>query len=299
MVSVVIATYKREEPLRNALESLTKQTFKDFEVVVVDDNANIEWNSKVNAIVDQFKSILSINYIQNIENQGSAKTRNIGINSSKGEYVTFLDDDDLYLPEKIKNQVELMIRENADYSLMNLALYNEDETLSEIRKRDYLLTDEASNLLLCHLKYHMTGTDTMMFRKNYLLSFGGFEAIDVGDEFYLMMKAIEAKGKFTYCNTIDVKAYVHTGEGGLSSGQQKIDGENKLYFYKKKCFANLKAKDRRYIRMRHFAVLAFAYKRIRRPIKYTKFAFLSFVSSPIQCMNLLMTIKGAASNVER
>lgn len=291
MVSVVVATYRRDESLSNALDSLTNQTYKDFEVVLVDDNANQEWNGKVETIVSQYKDKFRIVYIQNKDNQGSAKTRNIGINASIGEYVTFLDDDDLYLPNKIKVQVEQMIKESADYSLMNLSLYNEDETLSEIRKRDYLKTKESDNLILCHLKYHMTGTDTMMFRRDYLLSFGGFEAIDVGDEFYLMMKAIENNGKFIYCESCDVKAYVHTGEGGLSSGAIKIDGENCLYKYKKQFFRGIKLKDRRYIRMRHFAVLAFAYKRIGKRAKFVLKGIKSFFVSPIQCLRLLKGLK--------
>lgn len=292
MVSVIIATFRREQSLFNALESLTRQIHKSFEVVVVDDNANSEWNKKVESLLFHFRDKLQINYIQNQTNQGSAKTRNIGIEASNGEYITFLDDDDIYLPNKIEIQVEQMIKENADFSLMNLSLYNEDESLSEIRKRDYLLTEEGKDLLLCHLKYHMTGTDTMMFKKEYLMSFGGFESIDVGDEFYLMMKAIENKGKFVYCDSCDVKAYVHTGENeGLSSGQKKIDGENRLFEFKRKYLENLKAKDKRYIKMRHYAVLAFAYKRNHKTIKFFFYGLKSFLISPIQCLKLLKGIK--------
>ena len=293
MVSVVVATFRRDQSLYNALESLTTQTYKDFEVVVVDDNADKEWNKKVESIVSFFASRLQIKYIQNQINLGSAKTRNVGIEASKGEYITFLDDDDLYLPNKIKTQTEQIIKEKANYSLMNLSLYNEDDTLSEIRKRDYLLTEEGKDLLVCHLKYHMTGTDTMMFRKDYLVSFGCFESIDVGDEFYLMMKAIENNGKFVYCESCDVKAYVHTGENeGLSSGQKKIDGENNLFNFKKKYLKNLKAKDKRYIKMRHYAVLSFAYKRSHKFCGFVFNGFKSFFSAPLQCLKLLKGIKG-------
>lgn len=291
MVSVVIATYRREQSLYNALESLTNQTYKDFEVVLVDDNDDIEWNTKVESILEKFKNTLNINYIQNIPNQGSAKTRNIGINSAKGEYVTFLDDDDLYLPKKIENQVKVMEGSSADYSLMCLSLYNEDDTLCEIRRRDYFKNEEGKDLLLCHLKYHMTGTDTMMFRTEYIRSFGGFEPIDVGDEFYLMMKAIENNGIFAYCDTCDVKAYVHTGEGGLSSGQGKIDGENKLFEFKKKYFKKLKNKDKRYIKMRHHAVLAFAYKRCGFKGKFISEGLKAGFIAPFQCMRLIRGLK--------
>ena len=292
MISVVIATYRRDKTLIRALDSLLNQTYRDFEVVVVDDNAEESWNKKVETIVNSFSDKLSINYLRNKTNIGSAETRNAGINASKGKYITFLDDDDLYLPNKLKTQFELMEEENADYSLMNLSLYNDNEILSEIRKRDYLLTDESKNLLICHLKYHMTGTDSMMFKRDYLLSFGGFESIDVGDEFYLMMKAIEHNGKFVYCNSCDVKAYVHTGEdGGLSSGTKKIEGENRLYRFKKAYFNSLRCKDRRYIRMRHFAVLAYAYKRCGKYLKFFAFGAVSFLVSPLHTILLFCNLK--------
>lgn len=293
-VSVVVATYRRDEDLKRALNSLASQSYQNIEIVLVDDNGDEEWNTKVFNIVNDFKanhSTISLQYIVNTPNQGSAKTRNIGIEAATGEYITFLDDDDLYLPTKIQNQLELMSQVNADYSLMNLKLYYENETISEIRRRDYLLTNESNNLLLCHLKYHMTGTDTMMFTKEYLTKIGCFDPIDIGDEFYLMMKAIENKGKFVYCNVCDVKAYVHKGNDGLSSGQQKIDGEKKLYNFKKHYFDILNSKNKRYIKMRHHAVLAFAYKRSGKTSKFCLEALKSIFTAPIQCISLIRGLK--------
>lgn len=294
LVSVIIATYRRENSLNKALNSLVKQTYNNFEIIIVDDNANNEWNNKVSNIVNNLKLLYPKNqilYIKNGRNCGSANTRNIGINVAKGKYVTFLDDDDEYLPEKIEKQVSMMEQISADYSLMNLSLYNEDEKLCEVRKRDYLNTEEGKDLLLCHLKYHMTGTDTMMFKNDYIKSFGGFTLIDVGDEFYLMMKAIENKGKFIYVDCNEVKAYVHTGEEGLSSGKSKIDGENKLFEFKKKYFLKLTNKDIRYIKMRHFAVLAYAYKRNHKYIKCFFECFNAFFIAPLQFIGLVINMK--------
>lgn len=293
-VSVIIATYRRKNELIRALESLYCQSYFNIEIIVVDDNDDNDWNELVGKIVDDFKeknSSIQLIYIQNHPNLGSAKTRNVGIEIATGDYVTFLDDDDIYLPDKIKRQVDQMIEKNADYSLMNLALYNEDETLCEIRKRDYLIGKEDNDLLLCHLKYHMTGTDTMMFRRKYLNDIGGFEPIDVGDEFYLMMKSIERKGVFVYVDSNDVKAYVHQGEGGLSSGQGKINGENRLYKYKKSFFKSISAKDKRYIIMRHYAVLAFAYKRSGKVVRFILSGIKSFIVAPFQCVKLIKNLK--------
>lgn len=293
-VSVVVATYRRDGALKTALESLSTQNYKEFEIVLADDNGNEEWNEKVGAIVESFRKNypdIELNYIVNNPNLGSAKARNAGIDACKGEYITFLDDDDVYLEEKIKRQVEFMVKGGYDYSVTDLDLYNENEKLIERRTRDYIKETTQSALLEYHLKYHLTGTDTMMFRKEYLLEIGKFAPIDVGDEFYLMQRAIDGGGKFGYLSGCDVKAYVHTGENNLSSGESKIKGENALHEYKKTYFKKLSAKNRRYIRMRHYAVLAFAYLRLKKYDKFFINGFLSFINAPIACIGLLKNMK--------
>lgn len=295
LVSVIVATYRRDSSLRKALNSLAAQTFRDFEIVVIDDNDEKQWNKRILEIINEFKTRnenLSICYIDNHPNLGSAKARNAGIASSHGEFITFLDDDDVYLPKKIEHQYKAMLKSYADYSLTDLGLYNEDDTLSEIRKRDYINTYEGKDLKQCHLKYHMTGTDSMMFRKKYLIDIGGFEPLDVGDEYYLMMKAIEYGGRFKYVPCCDVKAYVHNGDRGLSSGEGKIIGENNLYEYKKRYFSLLSSNSVRYIRMRHFAVLAFAYKRMNRYVEFISCSIVSLLVAPMECLKLFINRKG-------
>ena len=130
----------------------------------------------------------------------------------------------------------------------------------------------------------------MMFKKEYLNSIGGFLAIDVGDEFYLMQKAIEAGGKFNYLPVCDVKAYVHSKTNGLSSGDSKINGENLLYEYKKKYFNRLDKKSIRYIKMRHYAVLAFAEVRRKGYFNFIKYAIQAGISSPLGCIRLLKSM---------
>ena len=290
-VSVIVATYKREKELKQALLSLCNQDYNDFEIVLVDDNGQEEWNKKVNEIVNSVQSDypdIKLQYIVNSPNQGSAKTRNIGIEKAEGKYITFLDDDDIYLPSKISNQVAFMQENNLDYCVTDLDLFNQEEKLIDKRTRSFIKETSTEALRIYHLKYHITGTDTMMFKKEYLDKIGGFAPIDVGDEFYLMQRAIEGKGKFGYLPKCDVKAYIHTGENeGVSSGQGKINGENALYEYKKGYFDKLSKKDVRYIKMRHYAVLAFAYIRMRKLLPTVKNAWLGFIASPINFVMLL------------
>lgn len=296
IVSIIVATYRRDSTLEKALLSLENQTYKNIEIVVVDDNADDFWNKKVSNIISsiRLKSTKPYIYMKNQSNKGSANTRNIGIKAATGQYVSFLDDDDIYLPNKINSQVEHMIEKKSDFSLTDLNLYNENDKLVEKRNRNYIKEYDKESLLKYHLMYHMTGTDTMMFKKDYLLEIGGFPSIDIGDEFYLQLKAIDAGGKFSYLPECNVKAYVHTETEGLSSGESKVKGENALFEYKKTYFDKLDIQNIRYIKMRHYAVLAFAEVRRKNYLVFLKNAIYSFSSSPLECIRLLTNLQKGA-----
>ena len=112
----------------------------------------------------------------NETNKGSATSRNRGIEKASGMYITFLDDDDKYRKEKIEQQVRHMQCVKSNVSITDLALYREDGRLEEVRKRNYLnpgVIQEEKHLLAKHYLYHMTGTDTLMFEREFLLKSGG------------------------------------------------------------------------------------------------------------------------------
>lgn len=290
LISVVVATYLQDEMLLRALNSLKEQTYKNFEIIVVDDNDDKNFNSRVNDIVTKFRNEnedITLKFIVNNKNLGSAATRNVGIDASSGEYITFLDDDDIYLPENLEKQIENMLKTDADYGITDIKLYNENEKLCDNRERSYIKSTEKEDLICYHLKYHLAGTGTLIFKKDYILKIGKFGSIDFGDEFFLMLKAIENGGKFTYLPGCYVKAYLHYGETGLSNGESKINGENVVFSFKEKYFNRLSEADVKYIKTRHFAVLAFAELRRKKFLNAFINAFKAFSVSPANCIRLL------------
>lgn len=290
LVSVVVATYLQDDMLLRALNSLKEQTYKNFEVIVVDDNDNKEYNSRVNNIIIKFKEEneeIKLKFIVNNKNLGSAHTRNVGIDASSGEYITFLDDDDLYLPENLEKQIENMLKTDADYGITDIKLYNENEKLCDNRERSYIKSTKKEDLLRYHLKYHLAGTGTLIFKKDYIEKIGKFGDIDFGDEFFLMLKAIENDGKFTYLPGCFVKAYIRYGEAGLSNGESKINGEKVVFNHKKEYFNTLPKEDIKYIKTRHFAVLAFAELRRKKLFNALINAVRAFLVSPLNCFKLL------------
>ena len=96
------------------------------------------------------------------------------------------------------------------------------------------------------------------------------------------VQRILGHGKFVYSPHCYIKAYVHSGEmGGLSSGEGKIKGENALFEEKKKHFNYLSEKDKRYVKMRHFAVIAFAEMRRKNMGAFVGNASKAFFTAPV------------------
>ena len=126
-VSIIVPSYKRNRELfSRAIESLLAQSYENIEIVVVDDNAKPELLEYRQALYDYIQELNSdkIKYIQNQENLGGALSRNVGIENATGEYITFLDDDDRYLKDKVKNQLDFMLKNDLEMSFTDLSIYN-------------------------------------------------------------------------------------------------------------------------------------------------------------------------------
>lgn len=100
LVSVIITTYNRSQLLCRAIESVLAQTYKNIEIIVVDDCSSDDTSKVVKSAYAN-----KVRYIRNKSNMGLAASRNIGIRITAGNLISFLDDDDQLLPEKIQRQV--------------------------------------------------------------------------------------------------------------------------------------------------------------------------------------------------
>jgi glycosyltransferase involved in cell wall biosynthesis len=105
LVSVIIPTLDRPEFLRAALRSVLSQTVADFEVLVIDDGSATNLLPVLDAFDDG-----RIRYFRHQSNRGEAAARNTGIRNARGAYLAFLDDDDEWLPGKLRLQLELFSR---------------------------------------------------------------------------------------------------------------------------------------------------------------------------------------------
>ncbi|RJR15175.1 MAG: glycosyltransferase [Nitrospiraceae bacterium] len=107
LVSVIIPTCNRPETLIRAIDSVLKQTFRDFEIIVVNDAG-----ADVENIVTGLNRDKRMTYVRHAKNRGLAAARNTGIKLSRGKYVAYLDDDDMYYPEHLETLVSYL--DNSD-----------------------------------------------------------------------------------------------------------------------------------------------------------------------------------------
>lgn len=105
-VSVILPTYNRSHSLVAACTSVLTQSFKDLELIVVDDGSVEDVGSLVRSIPDE-----RVKFIKREKNGGAAAARNTGLAEAKGEYIAFQDSDDLWLPNKLERQVKLLSKQ--------------------------------------------------------------------------------------------------------------------------------------------------------------------------------------------
>jgi len=127
-VSVIIPVYNGEQYLREAVESVRAQTYTQWELICVDDGSA----DGSNRILSEYADGESVILIEHRENRGIPAARNTGIEASSGEYIAFLDQDDVWLPEKLEKQMIFLNRpehreRNAGLCYTNYEMFGDAE----------------------------------------------------------------------------------------------------------------------------------------------------------------------------
>jgi len=146
-VSVVIPSYNRYDFLINSINSVENQTYKNIEIIVINDGSDQEEYYTKNFQ----KNIKVVNLEKNqksLHGFGPGAIRNFGTNEASGEYLAFLDDDDIWLPNKLSTQINNMIESNFKFSCTEAyigngvydkskiyKLYNSEHYLKKIKKK--------------------------------------------------------------------------------------------------------------------------------------------------------------------
>ncbi|MGC8774235.1 MAG: glycosyltransferase family 2 protein [Chlorobaculum sp.] len=173
-VSVILPTFDRAPLLASAIESVITQSFTEWELIVVDDGSSDNTFEIVDAFIRQHANIRYMKH----RNRKAALSRNAGIQAAFGRYITFLDSDDLYLPEHLESRLRLL------------------ESMPEVRlisggfvcEGDPWVRDRDDPEKLIHVRECIAGA-TMFGRRELFLDIGGFRALDYAEDTDLWERA--------------------------------------------------------------------------------------------------------------
>lgn len=126
LISIITPLYNSEKYIRETIESVLNQTYKNWEMLIVDDCSKDNGVKIVNEYVLKDKRI---KLFKNEKNEGVSFTRNRAIDLSQGKYIAFLDSDDLWKKEKLKKQILFMEKNNIDLSYTGYEKINTDGSL--------------------------------------------------------------------------------------------------------------------------------------------------------------------------
>jgi glycosyltransferase involved in cell wall biosynthesis len=187
-VSIVIPTYNRGAMLQEAVESCLNQTFSDVEVIIVDDGSTDGTDAMVAGRREDSWARGHIRYVRQ-QNQGASSARNHGLSVAAGEYVQFLDSDDLLGASKIARQLEAMQDEanrNASCCLCFGRMMSRAEGgVASAGRRIGVRGDSPAGMIrqLCTRQVHVMQTAAPLWRREFLVGRSGWrEDISLGDD---------------------------------------------------------------------------------------------------------------------
>jgi glycosyltransferase involved in cell wall biosynthesis len=225
-VSVIIPTYNRADLILESLTSVFAQTYRDFEIIVVDDGSTDNTAEILRPFSDQGK----IKYIRQ-NNQGASSARNRGIAEARGTFLAFLDSDDLFDPEKLELQVTYY-QSHPEMGLVHSGFIKFNNAEDDLGYRD--TSWFFGNIYPGILMYWTTlmAMDTVIVAKSVFESVGLFDTNLVYGEDLDMWRRIARRYPFGFINRSLARIRIH--EGNISG--DKTNAADGLAQYLKKAF---------------------------------------------------------------
>lgn len=197
-------THNRAKFLSEAIDSVLLQSFKDWELIIIDDNSTDNTEELIKKYQENDERI---KYFKNEVNLGIAKSRNKALENSQGKYIAVLDSDDIWFDsDKLKKQFEILEKDN--YVLVGSGVMEIDE--DGLEKRCYLNPNSNEKIRKRFLYRNPFAHSSVMFDRESALDVGGYrENFLVGEDYDLFLR-LGLKGKLININDFLIKYRIHS-----------------------------------------------------------------------------------------
>ena len=225
MVTAVITTHRREpELVARALNSILSQTYRDIEIIIVDDSpSDYERRDEVKQLAEN--SGANVRYIRHERCSGACAARNTGLKAASGEFIGYLDDDDEWLPTKIEKQLQGFTSESIGFVYCRYRMLASDE--SEVKSnRSGMESGYIFNKLL--FKNIVGSTSFPLIRKSALDEIGGFDTELPSSQDLDVWMRLSRDHEANYIDEALGIYHYHDGEQITTNPKKKIAGMERI-----------------------------------------------------------------------
>ena len=200
-ISIIIPTYNRGKLISKAIKSCLRQTYNLLEIIVIDDCSKDNTKKVVKKIKD-----IRVKYIKLLNHKGASYSRNFGIKKAKGNYITFLDSDDIFLPEKLKNQINNLKKKKSDLDFCKMKRIKGKQIKIFPNSTQEIIIKKGNiyNELLTHGNF--ISTQTILVKKLYIEKYLFDENMPRLQDFELLIRMLPSI-KVSFTNKILVNSY--------------------------------------------------------------------------------------------
>ena len=228
MISIIVPTFNRPLMLLEALDSIMKQTYTNFEIIVVNDDG-----VSVESEIKKFDKKKKIIYVVHNKNQDQASARNTGLKIARGKYIAYLDDDDIYYPEHLETLLSFL--ESTSYKVAYSDAYRAHQIKRgdsyEIVKRDVPYSIDFSKDLL--LVQNIAPVQCFMHEKSCIEEVGFFDSTFTPHEDWEFWIRMSQKFNFKHIKSITSEFRSRVDGSNMTSGRRNDFLRTMEIIYKK------------------------------------------------------------------
>lgn len=229
LITIITNTKNRAGLISRCIESIQKQTYQNYEHIIADGGSD-----NTEDIVKSYNDS-KIKYIR-VPEGGPVVQTSEAFKLSKGEFITFLDDDDEYLPEKLEKQLELILSLSEEYGFIYGAMtYYDNNTKQQLRIHPAEIEGGKEILPMAVANPVICGTPTLMFRRNVFEAIGGTWISGIGNEmsdWALVCRTLNHGWKVAALKESYLRIYInHSGVRMSDSSFYKDNAERYIKFH--------------------------------------------------------------------
>lgn len=277
--SIIIPFYNRINWTIEAILSVVNQTYKDIEIIVIDDGSEDEYGEAIKQLDSRIK------YFKQSK-QGPSSARNLGIRNASGMFIAFLDSDDLFEPQKLEVQIRIM-KENPS-ALMTHSSYTQIDVSGNILDLIHsgLFSGEVYPKIYSHCPI---ATPTVVIRKEVVKSILFDEDIRVAEDI-ILWGSIAKKTKILGIDASLTKVRIH-GENAAQDVRKQMEGSKNIIAFVLSKGNNLSLMERNKIVSDHYLNLAYFSSKQKQIMRTLSYFILSFLYWPVNQKIFIHLIK--------